>query len=169
MMTLRALVLYRPMVLMRSASPASPKASKPSGVPCSGKNLRVARFTERSVAWADRMTAISSWNVLAYSSSVVGLGLAACSRLNISVRFAAFISISAGGARVREPAPGQWFVGVWAGRCLPAQLAALCWPAFGQLGPTTPCAGCPAAADAGDDESARHRRVHVHRRVGRGS
>src|SRR3546814_7091128 len=68
-----------------SASPASPKASKPSGVPCSGKNLRVARFTERSVAWADRMTAISSWNVLAYSSSVVGLGLAACSSLNISV------------------------------------------------------------------------------------
>src|SRR3546814_18674429 len=113
------------------------------------------------------MTAISSWNVLAYSSSVVGLGLAACSRLNISVRFAAFISISAGGARVREPATGHSFVGVWPGRCLPAQLAALCWPQFGQLGPTIPCAGCQAAAAAGDEDCGRYRRDQLHGRYDR--
>src|SRR3546814_3618887 len=87
---------------MYSASPVSLSASKPAGVPWSGKNLRVARFTDLSVACADRMTAISSWNVLLYSSSVVGLGLAACRRWNISVRLAMFMCFDAARERSEE-------------------------------------------------------------------
>src|SRR5690606_7080178 len=103
MMTLRALVLYRPMVLMCSASPASPSANRPCGVPCLGKNLRVARLTDLSVACADKITATSNWKVLPYSSSVVGLGLAACRRWNISVRLAAFMLFDALHVHVRVP------------------------------------------------------------------
>ena len=41
-------------------------------------------LTDLSVAWADSSTAISSWNGVSYSSSVVGFGLAACRRTKIS-------------------------------------------------------------------------------------
>ena len=41
-------------------------------------------LTDLSVAWADSSTAISSWNGVSYSSSVVGFGLAACRRAKIS-------------------------------------------------------------------------------------
>ncbi|MNV46038.1 hypothetical protein D3C71_1378530 [compost metagenome] len=47
------------------------------GVPATGNSLRVALFTPTSVAWADSSTAASSSNGVVYSSSVLGMGLAA--------------------------------------------------------------------------------------------
>ena len=49
------------------------------GTTVNGKKVATA-FTLRSVACADRITAISNWNGLAYSSSVVGCGLASLRR-----------------------------------------------------------------------------------------
>src|SRR5512143_3191196 len=82
------------MVLMNSASPASPSAQMASGVWAIGNSLRVARFTPLSVACADSTTATSNSNGVVYSSSVVGWGLAARRRLKISRRLAGFMAIA---------------------------------------------------------------------------
>ena len=87
--------------------PSSPSASIAAGVPCSGKNLRVAMLTDLSVAWADSSTAISSWNGVSYSSSVVGFGLAACRRAKIS----AFGGVHGRGALRRAGAGQRGFDG----------------------------------------------------------
>ena len=57
-----ALVRNKPIVWMYGINPASPSASTARGVFATGKSLAVARFTPRSVAWADNTTAISSSN-----------------------------------------------------------------------------------------------------------
>ncbi|MNN14092.1 hypothetical protein D3C81_1271450 [compost metagenome] len=90
-MTFFALLLYRPMVLMYSDSPSTPSAWMAAGVLATGYSLAVALFTPTSVAWAERITAISSSNGEAYSSSVVGFGSSSCRRRKISARLAAFI------------------------------------------------------------------------------
>src|SRR5690606_13433905 len=82
--TFLALALYRPMVLMYSFSRSSPRSAIACGVLATGNSRRVALFTPTSVAWADRITPISSSNGVAYSSSVVGFGLSSDSRRNIS-------------------------------------------------------------------------------------
>jgi hypothetical protein len=55
-----ALLWWRPMRLMYAARPLSPRARIACGVGASAKSFRVAALTLRSVACADRMTAISS-------------------------------------------------------------------------------------------------------------
>src|SRR5690625_279300 len=68
-------------------------------VPATGNSLRVALLTPTSVACADRVTATSSWNGVAYSSSVVGLGLNSRRRVNMSTTSAFFIGRSSAFAR----------------------------------------------------------------------
>jgi hypothetical protein len=55
-----------------------------AGVGASRNRVRVALFTDTSVAWAERITAIRSWNGFSYSSSVVGVGSAAFRRSKIA-------------------------------------------------------------------------------------
>jgi hypothetical protein len=76
--TFFALVRYRPMVRIKGSNFVTPMPAISPGV--IGKNLRVARLTDLSVACAESTTATSSSNGVAYSSSVVGFGFAACSR-----------------------------------------------------------------------------------------
>src|SRR5688500_9978780 len=47
-----------------------------AGVAASANSLRVATFTLLSVAWAERITATSSWNGFANSTSLRGSGFA---------------------------------------------------------------------------------------------
>ena len=56
-----ALLRNRPMVLMCSATPSSPRVIIASGVGAAANSLRVARFTLLSVACAESTTATSSW------------------------------------------------------------------------------------------------------------
>ena len=80
-MTFLALVLNRPMVLMKPFSRSSPRASIFCGVSASLNSSTVALLTLTSVAWADRTTATRRVKGLMYSSSPRGLGLSAASRL----------------------------------------------------------------------------------------
>lgn len=73
-MTCRALERYRPMDLIYSISPSSPRARIFCGVSATLYNSLVAIFTDLSVAWADKTTATSSVNGEEYSSSDFGLG-----------------------------------------------------------------------------------------------
>ena len=86
-------------------------------------------LTDLSVAWADSSTAISSWNGVSYSSSVVGFGLAACRRTKIS----AFGGVHGRGALRRAQAR-------------PARIR---WRSVCGLRPVRP-PRCRAARDVGD-------------------
>ena len=73
-MTFAALVLNRPIVLMKFFTPASPSANISAGVFAASYNPFVALLTLTSVACADSKTEISSSKVDEYASSVVGVG-----------------------------------------------------------------------------------------------
>src|SRR5579872_6227062 len=66
--------------------PSTPSLLMAAGVLAMGKSLRVAALTLLSVVWAESMTAASNSNAVLYSSSVVGLGFAACNRRKIARR-----------------------------------------------------------------------------------
>ena len=57
-----ALLLNRPMVLMKGVRPATPNASMAAGVWAARNSAGVALLTPLSVACADRITAINSSN-----------------------------------------------------------------------------------------------------------
>ena len=61
------------------------------GVLATGKSLRVALFTPTSVACADSSTAASSSKGVPYSSSVSGVGLAACKVAKKGTMFSFFM------------------------------------------------------------------------------
>src|SRR5690554_1635996 len=61
------------------------------GVGAAGNKCLVALLTPTSVACAESSTAISSSKVELYSNSVVGFGLLARRRSNISTRFCLFM------------------------------------------------------------------------------
>src|SRR6516225_738687 len=73
---------------MYGLTPSTPRAAIAAGVLATGKRLRVAALTARSVVCAESITATSSSKGVVYRSSVVGDGLAACSRRKIALRVA---------------------------------------------------------------------------------
>src|ERR1700758_3643909 len=83
---------------MYGFTPSTPSAAMAAGVLATGKRLRVAALTLRSVVCAESMTATSSSNGVVCRSSVVGVGLAACSRRKIALRVAACIRLGLRGA-----------------------------------------------------------------------
>src|SRR5688572_30692282 len=87
-----ALAFHRPMVRMYFESPSTPRAAMASGVRATGNSLRVTAFTLLSVACAERITATSNSNGVWYSSSVVGLGLAARNLSKMARRLTEFMS-----------------------------------------------------------------------------
>jgi hypothetical protein len=72
------------MVRIWAISPSSPSASIFSGVSAMSNSARVAAFTERSVACADRTTATSRVKALRCSSSPRGSGVACAKRAKIA-------------------------------------------------------------------------------------
>ena len=62
------------MVLMYSFNPSKPRSKMACGVFATGNNFAVALLTPLSVAWSDKITAMSNSKGELYSNSVVGCG-----------------------------------------------------------------------------------------------
>ena len=87
LMIFSALVLYRPIVLIKVFSWSTPISISARGVFATLYNSRVALFTLISVACAESTTETSNSNTVAYSSSVVGEGFWLASASKIAVHF----------------------------------------------------------------------------------